>query len=466
MKRPLPKGLTVWLQNELNHFQKNGTISTSQAESILSQYEPDSIHDNEKKSIAFYTLISASSILAGAALLLLIGYNWEKLNYISKLGLIYGLTILFQAATMLCRFRWKNQYLSEVFSLLSCISFGSGIWLIAQIFNMNAHFPDGFYWWALGSLPLAFLGQSSLLWALVIVLEIIWCFSEASLSFTDNTYIFLGWNTNFPIAAYLMPLLLLPGFFWAYLKNCATTMALHLIAFACWCASLWIAWRFEVAIIPLLGALFAVYWLLGMCQIFSKVIDNVFCLLGRIFIWPTLCVLSFFDLQKELLGLGFNKTRTELPFAALDGLVLLALGFALFYYFLKNKVKQSNSIEPISFKQFLLALVILFNLTLSLGFAALFEPNNSFALFNSLSINFLMLCYSAVLMNDGLRSDSSSNFFLGVGSFMIWTIVRYFDLFGDSGGMLGASLMFFLSSLFLIGLAFFWRNRKGTSYAN
>ena len=115
-----------WLKGELHLWKSEGTISETQLESIISQY--DSQADAEqKKSTAFYTLISAASILAGAALLLLIGYNWEALNYIAKLGIIFGITITFQGLTMVSRFRWKNTMLSEVFSLLSCISYGSGI---------------------------------------------------------------------------------------------------------------------------------------------------------------------------------------------------------------------------------------------------------------------------------------------------------------------------------------------------
>ena len=251
-----------WLKTEVHCWKSDGTISETQLNSIISQY--DFLADSEqKKSTAFYTLISAASILAGAALLLLIGYNWETLNYIAKLGIIFGITISFQCLTLVSRFRWKNNPLSEVFSLLSCISYGSGIWLIAQIFNLNAHYPDGFYWWALGSLPLAFLGQSSLLWFLVIVLEIIWCFTEANVNF-NSTWLFFGRDTHLPSAAYLMPLLLLPGFIWAHLKNCPTTMALHLIGFACWCLSLWIAWNFQSLALPLLGSLFALYWIAGM----------------------------------------------------------------------------------------------------------------------------------------------------------------------------------------------------------
>jgi len=297
MKKQISQNMMDWLKGELHRWKSEGTISDTQLDAIVSQYDSQFDSDN-KKTTAFYTLISAASVLAGAALLLLIGYNWEALNYIAKLGIIFGITMSFQGLTLVSRFRWENIALSEVFSFLSCICFGSGIWLIAQIFNLNAHYPDGFLWWALGSLPLAFLGQSSLLWFLVVTLEIIWCFTEASI-FSNSTWVFFGRNTNLPAAAYLMPLLLLPGFIWAYLKNCPKTMALHLIGFACWCLSLWIAWEFNSFSLPLLGALFALYWLAGMTIKVKEKLAFVCSQIGLIAVGPCFAFSAFMISKKK-----------------------------------------------------------------------------------------------------------------------------------------------------------------------
>ena len=450
-----------WLKTEVHFWKSEGTISETQLNSIISQY--DSLADSEqKKSTAFYTLISAASILAGAALLLLIGYNWETLNYIAKLAIIFGITISFQCLTLVSRFRWKNNTLSEVFSLLSCISYGSGIWLIAQIFNLNAHYPDGFYWWALGSLPLAFLGQSSLLWFLVIVLEIIWCFTEANVNF-NSTWLFFGRDTQLPSAAYLMPLLLLPGFIWAHLKNCPTTMALHLIGFACWCLSLWIAWNFQSLAIPLFGALFALYWLAGMVIKPKKKLSFVSQQIGLLATWPMLCIISFYAFQKEITER--IKPEHNHGYATADGLFLFLIGITitiLIVYF--KTVLSKTHYKPISFKEIILAFAILAQFSLAPAISYYFGSECSFAMF--IIANISMLGYSAVMMDEGLKTNSSPKFFLGVSTFLLWTIIRYFDLFGNVGGMLGAALLFFLSSLALIGLAFFWRQRKVAFHVN
>lgn len=448
-----------WLKGELQRWKSEGTISETQFDAIASQYDSQVDSDN-KKTTAFYTLISAASVLAGAALLLLIGYNWEALNYIAKLGIIFGITMFFQGLTLVSRFRWENIALSEIFSFLSCICFGSGIWLIAQIFNLNAHYPDGFLWWALGSLPLAFLGQSSLLWFLVVTLEIIWCFTEASI-FSNSTWIFFGRNTNLPAAAYLMPLLLLPGFVWAYLKNCPKTMALHLIGFACWCLSLWIAWEFNSFSLPLLGALFALYWLAGMTIGIQGKLSTVCSQIGLIATWPLLCIFSFYDFQKEIIER--SKLEHIKGYAAFDGSLFFLLGITILIVYSLTALSKRN-FKSIYSKEMILAFAILTQLSLAPVISFFFGSNFVFTMV--LIANGLMLGYAAVMMDAGLKSNSSERFFLGVGSFLLWTIVRYFDLFGDFGGMLGASLLFFLSSIALIGLAFFWRKRKAAFHVN
>jgi uncharacterized membrane-anchored protein len=76
--------------------------------------------------------------------------------------------------------------------------------------------------------------------------------------------------------------------------------------------------------------------------------------------------------------------------------------------------------------------------------------------------NIAMLALALWLMNVGLRDDRGRPFAFGVIYFLVWTICRYVDLFGERGGMLGAALMFFLCGAALFGLAKFWSRRKAS----
>jgi hypothetical protein len=74
--------------------------------------------------------------------------------------------------------------------------------------------------------------------------------------------------------------------------------------------------------------------------------------------------------------------------------------------------------------------------------------------------NAAMLLLATWLIGIGLHEDRTRPFAMGVLYFLLWTIVRYIDLFGRWGGMLGAALMFFLCGAALFGVALYWRRRR------
>jgi hypothetical protein len=79
--------------------------------------------------------------------------------------------------------------------------------------------------------------------------------------------------------------------------------------------------------------------------------------------------------------------------------------------------------------------------------------------------NFAMIGCALWLMSTGLREDRVRPFAAGVLYFLLWAILRYVDLFGDFGGMLGAAFMFFLCGATLFSVALYWRRRKEIRHA-
>ena len=77
--------------------------------------------------------------------------------------------------------------------------------------------------------------------------------------------------------------------------------------------------------------------------------------------------------------------------------------------------------------------------------------------------NLAMLTLAIWLMHVGLRDEQGLVFAAGVGYFLLWSVVRYVDLFAKVGGMLGAAGMFFLCGLTLFGLSVVVAPSKGAS---
>ena len=78
----------------------------------------------------------------------------------------------------------------------------------------------------------------------------------------------------------------------------------------------------------------------------------------------------------------------------------------------------------------------------------------------TLATNAAMIVFAVWLIRTGLHLDRGRLFGAGVFMFLLWAVFRYADLFAGVGGMLGASLMFFLCGAALFGMARFWSHRK------
>jgi hypothetical protein len=87
------------------------------------------------------------------------------------------------------------------------------------------------------------------------------------------------------------------------------------------------------------------------------------------------------------------------------------------------------------------------------------------ALLPTILVNVAMVAGAFWLMQVGLREDRGRPFSAGVLYFLLWSVMRYVDLFGDFGGMLGAAMMFFMCGGALFGVARYWQGRKEVRYA-
>jgi hypothetical protein len=80
-------------------------------------------------------------------------------------------------------------------------------------------------------------------------------------------------------------------------------------------------------------------------------------------------------------------------------------------------------------------------------------------------VNVAMVAGAFWLMQIGLRDDRGRPFSAGVLYFLLWAVLRYVDLFGNLGGMLGAALMFFGCGAVLFAVGRYWQGRKEVRYA-
>lgn len=85
------------------------------------------------------------AVTAGLGIILLLAYNWQAIPRGGKLAIVFaGLMMLHRVGIWLFQ-RGERWQAGEAVCLLGSMLFGSGIWLIAQIYNIQEHYqmlPD------------------------------------------------------------------------------------------------------------------------------------------------------------------------------------------------------------------------------------------------------------------------------------------------------------------------------------
>ncbi|MHC1725160.1 MAG: DUF2157 domain-containing protein [Syntrophobacteraceae bacterium] len=76
-----------------------------------------------------------------------------------------------------------RSYSAVAWFFLGSLFYGASIMLIAQIYHIDEHYPDGIFWWAMGVLPIALLTESTFILILTVCLGFIWFFVESFLNF-------------------------------------------------------------------------------------------------------------------------------------------------------------------------------------------------------------------------------------------------------------------------------------------
>ncbi len=166
-----------WLAGEIDRWLRERIITPEQGARLRALY-PEA-----RPAISWGLVVFSGlgAVIVGLGVILLLAYNWDDIPKFAKLALLFGSMIAAHAAGARLREQpgWRPQ-LGEALSLLGSVLFGANIWLIAQIYNIDEHFPNGFLFWGLGALALAWAMDSVPQALLAVVVLTIWGCSEVA----------------------------------------------------------------------------------------------------------------------------------------------------------------------------------------------------------------------------------------------------------------------------------------------
>lgn len=464
-RRSLSEPFRTWLADELNLWQQSSIISSDQVQQILNLYESPQQGRQRRQTWLAHSLVALAMILFAAAVLLLVSYNWQEIPAAGKLALIFGAIAATYGLGFYLRYLRGQRRLSEAIFLLGCLLYGAGIWLVAQIFHMSAHYPDGMFWWAMGVLPLAFLLDSLALHALLVALLATWSGLEI-FGFQHLGMILWGWRWPvLPNGCYLALIVALAGLVVAYRRQSPTRVALYAPLIVWWTLLQPVAWRwldqYPFYFVAGIGALLLV---VSESHRAGSPLAIPYRWCGALLFGGSIYLLTFWDFHRYGLFHGdalwvFVSTAAILGLAAT---IFIAAEWLRYRYLERGEADLADRLDDVRRRQWLPLALVALTVALSLSQVTISDRADEGlgVLLPVLAANAAMIVLAVWLMWIGLRDDRGLPFAGGVLFFLLWIVSRYIDLFGQLGGMLGAALVFFLCGCTLLGVVWFWRHRK------
>lgn len=126
--------------------------------------------DTQKRTVQ--TIITIAVILVGLGIFSFVAANWDEIGKFFKIGLILTAMLISYVSGWLVTEKSTYQKTGKALLLLGSIIYGAGIFLIGQIFNIQANWPDGFILWMIGVLLMAFVLDLYPMYGLSIILGI------------------------------------------------------------------------------------------------------------------------------------------------------------------------------------------------------------------------------------------------------------------------------------------------------
>jgi len=417
-----------WLHGEIEQWMAEGLITLGQAEGIRARYrQPEG--GTPWATIIFSSLGAA---ILGLGIVLMFAYNWNAIPKFGKLGIVFGLLLLAHGGGAWLFLRGgRYRGVGEALCLLGTVLYGSGIWLIAQIYHIDTHYPNGFLAWGLGALAAA--------WALASIPQAIAALALLSIWSATETVMFERFIHLGPV---MIAALVAPLAWWKRSRLLMAAATVGLVFSACVGAAAAHEGTHLILVCLLsLGGL-----LLALAQLapsipslapFSRIWDRS----GWIAFFSALYLLTFPGLIDEVLPLGLSKHGL----AALSWLVPLAAAFLVWTIVVLGMTRFDRRL---SFDLYLVPLVLVVTLLL-----LFFRTGDWLA--TPFNLAFLTLAIS--LMMRGCRQPNARLTIVGSVLLVMLATARYMDLF-DS--LIARGAVFILVGAVIFGQGLLYTRRK------
>jgi uncharacterized membrane protein len=218
------------LRRELPVWVEQGWVAAEGQSAIL-----DHVAARAERQIRLVPIALAvmGVLVFGTGIVTFFAANWDALAKPLKLALLFGgmWGAYAVAARGLVRQTLGARVLGQALTLLGVILFGANIMLIAQIYHIDSHYPNGVLLWALGALAVALTVPAQVVAVAGLALATLW--SGMEIGDFDRL---LHWPFLVVWALFLMPVLQ---------RRWRIGMAAAMLALMVWCLMTFVLWPYD-----------------------------------------------------------------------------------------------------------------------------------------------------------------------------------------------------------------------------
>jgi len=164
------------LQKELPGWVAAGLVTPDQADALSSRYEIGTGAER-RRSRAVQAIAVIGAVAAGLGVILFFAANWDAISRAVRVLVLLAALFGSYAAGWLTIAR--RPLVGHALLFLGAIVFGAGIFLIGQMYHVQAHDPLAFALWSAGVAPLAWILRSRPLATLTLLTVGSWIVYEA-----------------------------------------------------------------------------------------------------------------------------------------------------------------------------------------------------------------------------------------------------------------------------------------------
>ena len=174
-----------FLADELAKWREDGLISDEAARKIAARYDIDLSGANERRS---FILKLVAYLFLALSLFTLVGANWEELPRAVRLIIVLGILAAVNFSGVWAQKNGKETQATTLF-FLGNFCYGAAIVLVAQIYHLGEHMPNGVLLWAVGALALGLATRKSIITLQALILGLVWFLMEFEFSGVSHGFL-------------------------------------------------------------------------------------------------------------------------------------------------------------------------------------------------------------------------------------------------------------------------------------